>query len=376
MKISVLQEDLNRGLSIVSRSVSAKAALPILANILVGTEEKRLKLSATNLETGINLWIGAKVDKEGSIAIPAKILTEFISSLPAEKVELEGKETTLFVSSPQFKANILGMDPSEFPKISSFSGDPVLVFEKVELIKALSQVTIAAAQDEGRPVLTGVLVKGEEKNLLLVATDGYRLSLKRIVTEENKIGRDNFVIPAKALLEVSRICQEDSSENKTIKMGLTPEKSQVIFCLPEVEFSSRLIEGEFPDFEKIIPKNCTTKAVFGREELLRAVKTASIFAREQANIIRLKINPSTNGGKLVISAETPQVGANESEIEANIEGESLEIAFNFRFLLDFLGVVSGEEVIFEASGPLTPGVFRLKGDESFFHIIMPVRIQS
>lgn len=372
MKLTILQENLARGLNLVSRSVATRATLPILANILILTDKGRLKLAATNLESGINLWVGAKIEKEGSLTIPAKILSEFITSLPPEKIEMESRETTLEINSGTFKASFVGTIAEEFPQIPSFSSQPILVFEKEELIRALSQVTFAAAQDEGRPVLTGVLLKRTEgEKMILVATDGYRLSLKTLEAKEKKL-ENNLLIPAKTLLEVSRLAQEKGEENQEIQVALTEEKSQVIFAMDEIEFSSRLLEGEFPDFDKIIPKASTTRAEFDKEEFTRSVRLAAIFAREQANIIKLKVED----GKVTVSAETPQVGTNESEISAKTEGEDLEMAFNCRFLLDFLSAVRGEEIVFEANGPLAPGVFKIKGDDSYLHLIMPVRLQT
>lgn len=377
MKLTILQEDLNKALTTVSRSVSSKSTLPILTNILLETEEGRLKLSATNLEVGINCWLGVKIDQEGSITIPARILNELIASLPAAKIDLETKESTLFLSTNNFKINVAGLDSAEFPKVPVFPKNPMAVFLKDDLTKGLSQVVIAAAQDEGRPVLTGVLFTSQNKGLTMAATDGYRLSLKKINVQEIDKTVEKLIIPGKTLQEVIRIAQEAADDKgQGIKLGLTTEKSQAVFSFPNIDFSSRLIEGEFPDYQKIIPQSSTTKVIFGKEEFSRAIKTASIIAREQANIVKLVIDPVSSNGKMMITAETAQVGANESEIEAKTEGEKLEIAFNYRFLLDFLNVVEGDEIIFEAGGPLAPGVFKPTGDDSFLHIIMPVRIQS
>jgi len=372
MKISILQENLIKGLLIASRLVATKAALPVLENILIETEKGQLKLSATNLEAGVNLWLGAKIEKEGSLTVPAKILTEFINFLSPGKIDLETDKYSLLVSSGSFKANLMGADSNDFPKTPSTSNEVVLVFDKKDLINALNQVVFAASQDEGRPVLTGVLIKkGEGEKISLVATDGYRLSLKEVLPKEVKI-KEGFLIPAKALLEVSRLAKELESEEPEIKMVSASEKNQVVFIFPKIEFYSRLIEGEFPDYKKIIPGGFSTKVELDKEEFLKAVKIASIFAREQANIVKLKIE----SGKLTISSETPQVGGNESEISTKTEGEDLEIALNCRFLLDFLNTCPGEEVVFEASGPLSPTVFKIKGDDSFLHVIMPVRIQA
>ena len=371
MKVSLLQENFAKALSIVSRSIAPKAALPILSNVVLVTEKGRLKLSATNLESGINLWLGAKVEKEGSIAIPARVLAEFVASLPPEKIVLEAKNNSLFLSSAVFKANFSGGSVADFPKIPSFSGQPDLVFQKQDFAKNLAQVVFAAATDEGRPVLTGVLLSPSKNGLSLVATDGYRLSVKEMKVKKGTL-KENLLVPAKTLLEVARISQEKDDKDEEIKMALTTDKNQVVFALPGVDYSSRLIDGEFPDFEKIIPDSSEIKAEFDREEFFRAVKMAAIFAREQANVVKLNLD----SGKMVISAESPQVGGNETEIEAKTSGGKLEIAFNCRFLLDLLGAVSAEEMAFEASEALSPGVFRLKNDPSFFHLIMPVRIQT
>lgn len=375
MKAVILQESFAKALGLVSRFVSTKATLPILSNILLLGEKGQIKLSATNLEMGININLGAKIEKEGALTIPAKTLTELISSLPPDKIQIEINKNSLFISSGVFKANLNGTPPEEFPQIPSYSGEPILSFESNELAQALSRVVFAAAQDEGRPVLTGVLLQIKDGKFSLVATDGYRLSFKGLNVKKINLEK-NLLIPQRTLLEVARIAQEKGKEGGEIGVAFTPEKSQIVFSLPDIELSSRLLEGEFPDFEKIIPPASSTKAVFDKDEFLRAVKVASIFAREQANIVKLKIDPLVDGGKLIISAETPQVGGNESEISTKAEGEELEIALNCRFLLDFLNSCPAEEIIFEANGPLSPGVFKIKGDDSFLHLIMPVRLQT
>lgn len=371
MKTTILQENFAKGLSLVSRFVATKAALPVLGNILLTINKGQIKLAATNLEIGISVWLGAKIEEEGALSIPAKPLTEFVNSLPPEKIEIEIRKNSLFLTSGAFKANLNGTTIEEFPQIPSALEELILSFENGELARALSQVVFAAAQDEGRPILTGVLLQVQDKKVSLVATDGYRLSFKNLIVKELKLER-NLLIPAKTLLEVARMAQEKSREEGEVKVAFTPEKSQIVFLFPNIELSSRLLEGEFPDFGKIIPQNSSIKAEFDREEFLRAVKVSSIFAREQANIVKLKIE----NGRLIISAETPQVGGNESEVLAKTEGGELEIAFNCRFLLDFLSSTPGEVIIFEANSSLSPGVFKIKGDDSYLHLIMPVRLQT
>ena len=375
MKLTTLQENLSHALTTVSRSVATQAQLPALNNILLTTDKGRLKLSATNLETGINLWLGAKIEKEGAISIPAKILTEFISSLPAGKVKLEIKENSLKVICGSYQANFVGLSASEFPNIPSLKGKANITFKASDLSQAVSQVAFAAAQDEGRPVLTGVLLIIKDKNLVLVATDGYRLSIKKMMdvkgigeVEEFKKG---LIIPSRTLSEVAKIVSEGDQE-KAIGLAITSESNQVIFSTPETEVVSRLIEGEFPDFEKIIPQKGETKVRLETESLTRATRIASIFARESANVV--KLNVATDN--LLVSANTAQVGSNISEVEAKVTGKKNKIAFNSRYLLDFLNSVGVEEINFELTSPLNPGVFRPVKDKTFLHIIMPVRIQE
>lgn len=372
MKVQILQENLSKGLNIALRLISSKAQLPILSNVLLKTDKNRLLISATNLENGISLWIGAKVEKEGEITIPAKTLGEVVASLPADKIDLEVKESSLSLTCSGYKAKFNGIPASEFPKLPSYSEDNLIFLPAEKLLETINQVAFAAATDEGRPVLTGVLVKIQGKSLSLIATDGYRLSLKTMGLE-NSLKEDlSLILPAKTLMEVSRIIAEEKKENLVVKMGYTKEQNQVVFVIPDLELYSRVIEGEFPNYEKIIPGNTTAKAVIDRENLGRAVKIVSVFARESANIVKMKIKE----GIMEMSANSPQIGENTNSLEVKTEGEEVEIAFNFRFLQGFLSAVPGQEVTLETTGSLNPGVFKEVGNDSFLHIIMPVRLQT
>lgn len=372
MKASCLQENLHRGLSIVGRAVSTKAQLPILGNILIATEQGKLKLSSTNLETGINFWLGAKVEKEGSLTVPARVLMELISSLPAEKIILESTEGILKVTCGMHESTMNGLSAREFPILSLSSQKEGPSFSQEILKEAISQVAFAAAQDEGRPVLTGVRWLQEGEHLVLAATDGYRLSTKKLTIKKGLFEKP-LIVSARALLEVAHVSSEKTEEDKReIKTVVLDEENQMGFSFKDTEIITRLIEGEFPDFSKIIPQGFTLRVVLDREILLKGIKIASIFARDAANIIKWRIGE----GRVTLTANSPQVGENSSEIEAKTEGEDVEIAFNFRFLLDFLTAAKGDKIVFETSGPLNPGVFRLDGDDSFLHIIMPVRVQG
>lgn len=370
MKLSVLQENLNKGLSVASRTVASRPQLPVLAHVLLATDQGRLKVSSTDLETGVNLWVGAKIQKEGAISIPAKILAEFVSSLPPGRIDLEVKENLLKLSSGRFEARFNGLAASEFPKIPSVKGRPILTISPKLFIEAISQVAFAAALDETRPVLTGIYFFIKDAFLNLVATDGYRLSvktLKQSVTNDQL--KKGLIVPAQAFREAARVVGE---EEKEAKFYLTSDNNQLIFLVGDTEIITRLIEGKFPDFEKIIPSEGKIKSLIETEEFLRVVKIASIFARESANIVRFQLKKEG----IEISANTAQVGENKSLVETKVEGGEEKIAFNSRYLLDFLSVVGSEVFNFNMSGPLNPGVFRPEKDTSFFHIIMPVRVQE
>jgi len=376
MKIQLLQENLAKGLSIVSHTVSSKAQLPILSNILMTTDKGRLKLSATNLETSINYWLGAKIEEKGNTAIPAKALTEFVSSLPAGKIQLQTKENELKIISGPYQAKFVGLPASEFPSLPILTAKPNLIINN--LVASVPQVTFATAQDETRPALAGVLLKILAKELILVATDGYRLSKKKIMeVKENQKTKElvkGLIIPSWTLNEITRIMGEKEMTGK-IGLNINQKLNQVIFSADEVEMASRLIEGNFPDFKKVIPESSETKLMVEKETLLRAIKIASIFARESANIIKLEITTGKSS-QLKISANTAQIGSNISKIEAKIEGKANKIAFNSRYLLDFLNNVQSKQIIFEMSTGLNPGIFRPVDDDTFLHIIMPVRVQE
>ena len=373
MKLSVLQENLNKGLSIASRTVASRPQLPVLSHVLLTAQKGRLKISSTNLETGINLWVGAKVEKEGSISIPAKILSEFVASLAPEKIDLEVKDNLLKISSVRSEASFNGLPAAEFPKIPSVTGQPALKLAKNLFIQSIGQVAFAAASDETRPVLTGIYFFIRDGILNMVATDGYRLSVKNL-KPDLKIEADNslskgLIIPAKAFQEAARVATE---EEKEIQFYLTPDANQLIFLVGDTEVITRLIEGEYPDFEKIIPSGGKIKTTVETEEFLRVVKIAAIFARESANIVRFQLGKEG----IEVSANTAQVGENKSLLKTKVEGGEDKIAFNSRYLLDFLSAVGSESFSLEMGGALSPGIFRPEKDKTFLHIIMPVRVQD
>ncbi len=368
MKVVILQENLKKSLSFVGKSVSNKTQLPILSNILLETDAGRLKICSTNLETSISYWIGATIEEEGAVTIPARMFIEIISSFNEEKVELQTDKQKLLIKSGESEASLAGIDAKEFPplpkpgkKRDAFLSSPVLE-------KGIAFVTTAASTDESRPLLTGVRFVVKDKKTIMVATDGFRLSIKQL---QQVAGiEEGFVVPARALTEVVRAAIEEKEEN--IEVFFSTDKNQIIFLLPHMQIATRLIEGVYPKYENIIPASFLTQTIFIKSELARAVKLAAVYARESANVVKITIQ----NDKAIVSANMPQIGENKTSLTVKKEGEDGEIAFNVRFLLDLLSVFPEDEIVLETSGPLAPGVFKSTKDPSFLHIIMPVRVQS
>lgn len=366
MNITLLQENLLKALTQTGRIISAKAQLPIVQNVLLVAEKGRLRASSTNLETTETVWVGAKIEKEGGLCVSSRTITELALSLPQEAVHLVVKEGSLLVHCAGFNATIPGIEATEFPPLPTVSKKTATSFPKDLLAGALTKVLFSAATDEGRPLLTGVKIVGKGGELLFVATDGYRLSLKRI-TLELKDPVD-IVVPARALLELMKVSQEEKSA-----LGVSfvcSDEGQASFVCGDTEIHTRLIDGEYPGYEKILPTTHTTRALLDKERLVRAAKSAAVFAKDNANIVRFHIENQT----ITVSANAPSVGENSVEVEAKIDGEGGDIAFNSRFLLEFLNNYSEDELLFEMTGSLNPGVFKPVKDESYLHIIMPVRV--
>ncbi|MBI3385162.1 DNA polymerase III subunit beta [Candidatus Gottesmanbacteria bacterium] len=374
MKAIILQENFSHSLLLASRFVSSRVQLPILSNFLLEAKDGALEISATNLELGILIKTAAKIEKEGAITVPARVLAELINSLPKEKIEITEEENSLKVVSGKHRSTVNGMAAEEFPRLPTSEESPSLIFDKQTLKEISEQVAFASSLDEGRPALSGVLVTAKDNQLQFVATDGFRLSLKKIKPQGGKKEEaPDLLIPARALIEAGKISSEkDDEEGKEIKLVLLKDGNQAVFSWEDTTLVSRLIDGKFPPFEKIIPGEFTTRVVFDKEEFLKSIKLAAIFARESANIIKIKVSDQ----KIKVSANTPQVGENENEVEAKVEGGESEIAFNSRYLLEYLSSAPGEQVEMELTGPLAPGVFKTPGDASALHIIMPVRVQG
>jgi DNA polymerase-3 subunit beta len=377
MKVSCLQDNLAKGLSLVQRAVSSRSSLPILGTILVATDGPRLKLAATNLEIGINCWIGAKIEDEGAIAIPSRLMVDFVSSLPPERIEMDlnVRTNTLHLKCARFEANMNGMDPSDFPPIPGPEENNRISMDADVLRDVIRQVTIAAATDESRPILTGVYAAFEGSEATFAAADGFRLSVRTAPLKQSVPEPLSVIIPARALDELSRI---SSDQEDPIEMCIPQGRNQIVFHLTSVDLVSQLVEGRFPDYKQIIPRTHTTRTILNTGELLQAVKTNYIYAREASNVVKLQIVPTTDlaTAHINLNATAAQVGDNVGEVDATVEGQGLEIAFNSRYLIDVLSVIPEPQLQLDTTTSASPGVIRPVGSDDFVHVIMPMHITS
>ncbi|HEX9976457.1 MAG TPA: DNA polymerase III subunit beta [Dehalococcoidales bacterium] len=376
MKFSCLQENLSRGLGIVGRAVATRTTLPITNNVLLATDQSRLKLVATNLEMAISYWLGAKVEEEGAITVPARLLTEFANSLPNERIDinLAPKTKVLGLKCARFEARISGVDARDFPPIPSI-GEGIATKVEVEALRqAISQVVFAAATEESRPVLTGVNARFEENMLTLAAADGFRLAVFQLALAAPVSQKAEVIIPARTLAELNRL-MGDSEE--TVDITLNPNKSQILFRLKDIELVSQLVQGTFPQYTQLIPQTFSTRAVVDVAEFLRATKTASIFARDGSGIVRLVVTAGADvtPGKMTVSARSEELGEDVGDIDAVVEGGEAKIAFNGKYLTDVLSVLRESRVALEATSPSSPGVLRPVGVDNYVHVVMPMFVQ-
>ena len=380
MKFKISQSDFSKTLSAASRSILTKANLPILSNVLISASRNKLEILSTNLETATKASISCKTEIEGKITIPGRTLLEFISQLPEGEVTFEKLGEEVLVSTKGYNARIPTIAPEEFPAIPKIEKGYEVKIKTEDFVKGVDEVAFCAAQDEGRPILTGVLCEFKGGKLSLVATDGYRLSFREIPIEKSPSEKNiKIVVPARAISEVAKVIVENiEGETGDLSLVVADSLNQINFKVANVEFTSRLIEGEFPGWQKIIPSSFTTKARLPKSEFIKLVRIAAIFARDSGNIVRLKLESAgaSKKGALTVLSSAAQVGSTDAQIEAEMTGEGGEIAFNFRYLLEVLSIIGGEEVNFEMIESLNPGRITATDEkDSFFHIIMPVRLQ-
>ncbi len=382
MRVSCLQENLAKGLSIVSRAVATRSTLPVLSNVLLATDQSLLKLAATDLELAISCLIGAKVEEDGATTVPARLLSDLVNSLPPERIDMElvVRTQALHLTCARNEADLKVVDASEFPLLPTADDERQITLPPEILRQMIGQVAFAAATDESRPILTGVLASFSDDKLTLAAADGFRLSVRHAPVGQDMAEPVSVVIPARALAELHRISAE---EEEPVTMTITPSRSQVLFHLQGnagalqgkvfgIDLVSQLIEGHFPDYNQIVPKGLNTRTVLNTGEFLKACRMANIFARSEANIVRLSIAPD----RMTIYATSAEMGDSVSEIDAHVEGEPITIAFNAKYLIDVLSVVDSAQVALETTTASSPGVLRPVGDETFIHVIMPMHIRT
>lgn len=374
MKISLPLNILQKKLSLVNHAISSKSPLPILQNFLLEAKNNTLQISATDLEIGIITTIPVSIEDEGITTIPARPFIELINSLPDGEIILNAHDTVCEIVSKKSKSSLQTLPHEDFPRLYGQKGELLVVFDGKTLKKDFASVIFSASNDLARPALSGILMRKEEKGFLLVATDGYRLSLKHHVQKDTNgltlasTQKDVLIVPARVYRELSSL-REESEE---IKVYISEQQNQIVFEQKELILIGRVIEAEFPNFERIIPAEYSARVFFDREELLKAVKICSIFARDAANIIKLSLKKAG----LEVSAQTPSLGENTVQVDGRLEGEENEIAFNARYLLDVLSHMTEDNLSFEMTGPLNPGVFKIQSEESFLHLIMPIKLQA
>ena len=384
MRLSCLQENLSKGLAIVGRAVATRTTLPITQNVLLSTDRSMLKLSATNLEIAITTWIGAMVEEEGSITVPARLITEFVASLPPESIDLvmTPQPRSVELTCSRSNARINGTDAEEFPPIPTVEEGLAARIDPQVFKTAIGQVVFAAATEESRPVLTGVKLELEDDRFTLAAADGFRLAVYRGQLEGPVDEPVSIIVPGRTLNEVNRFLGDQS---EPVEMTMTPARGQMLFKLQNIEVVSQLIQGSFPTYSQLIPQSYQTRTVFNLQEFLRATKTAAIFARDGSGIIRVQAIPGPDGsastdgegrpGKAVISARAEEMGDNQDEVDTIIEGEESKIAFNSKYLLDVLSVMERGEVALETTTPSSPGVLKPIGSDNYIHVVMPMFVQ-
>lgn len=365
MKFSCLQQDILPVLQAVARSVGVRSTLPVLDNILLSVEDKKLKLAATNLEIGVIKLVPVAMVNPGEITVPAKTIVELVSGLGAIKIEFETEGEILAISSGNLKAKVNGISAAEFPAIP-LSSEKGLSFPK-EAFLSTAQILFASAVDEGRPVLTGVLTEATDGKLEFVATDGFRLAHRTIILPKGHVSFTSL-IPRRTYEEILRVMGEEDVEQ--VNIALSPNQNQVIFTIGATMVSSRLIEGQFPSWEKIIPTQTASRVLIDKELFLQALKLAAVFAKSEANIVVL----TSQKGSLSLQSQAKELGSQENEVEAAVEGDPIKVAFNSKFLIEAVSNCPATQLMMEFSGPLSPALIKPVGVEGLEYIVMPVRL--
>ena len=377
MKIKILQENLIKPLSIVNRIVPNNPALPILSNILLEAKNNNLNLQATNLDISLNLQINAEIKEQGKVTVPARSFLEFVSSLSPQALTISEKEGKVSIKGETVQASFAAMNADEFPKFPEKDNKTKFNLKKDLLSEMIKKTCFAAAVDESRPVLTGVLLKTDNDFLKMAATDGFRLSEISVLQKDTKMQLESLIIPSKGLVEAERLLAETSDKQEEITLGKTLDKNQIFFEIGEPInglLFTRLLEAEYPDYKKIIPDSFSLTVKVNTQELISAVKTASIFARTNGQTLCLFFDHSKK--EIIISAKAADLGEGLAKVSAQIDGKGIEVGFNAKFLLDGVSSMGTSETQVKIKEEVAPAMFTPIGNENYCHVVMPVRLQK
>ena len=373
MKLQCTQENLDKALSNISRAVASRTTLPITQNVLLKANNGKLQLSATNLEMAINTWIGCEISDEGETTIPARIFTDLIKSYPNDNIDLNLNNNNLIIKCGPFNSNLITQSSDEFPPIpESDSLDPTFTISPSSFNKLINSVIFSAAQDQSRPVLTGVKFSITNNKLTLASADGFRLSIIYFELENENIPEIDFIVPAKSLLEVSRILPFTKDD---VSVFMTKASNQVIFKMDNYQLTTTLTQGNFPDFNSLIPDSNSTSCTIPKINFKSAVRSLGVLAKDGNGIIRLEISGSEQNQNLLMSSKTDELGENSVILEINSSGEDSKIAFNSKYLSDVLDVIDSENVILEINGDSNPGLIKPENNSEYIHIVMPMFVQ-
>jgi len=372
MKVEILKENLKTGLSVVEKIVGKNLSLPILDNVLINTEENYLSLTSTDLETAIKIWILTKIVKNGKVVVPAKFLSSFISLLPNDKIILEEKKQGLYVECKSFKNQIQGFNPEDFPLIPEFKDLDYIEIDNRKFCQGLSQIVDIASPSQSRPEISGIYFVFSKNTIKIAATDSFRLAEKTIILETPVKKDVSFILPQKPAREIINTLGEKDGK---IKIYFSSNQVMLEFPMkdaphPQVQIISRLIDGEYPNYEEIIPTKFKTQVFVKRDEFLNQIKAASLFSGK-INEVKVKVNSENK--EIEIFAQDPDIGESRSNISAKIEGEIIEVSFNHKFLIDGLINIKSSEIIFDLSKEEGPCILKPVGDNSYIYVVMPIK---
>lgn len=374
MNFTILAKELKKGLSFTEKITGKNLTLPILNNLLIEALPNFLKISSTDLEVGIEWWGHCKTEKEGSIAVPAKFISQLVGVLPEEKIDIKTKGNTLLIEGKNIKTQIKGFSSDEFPIIPKFLKDIYIEMDGKKLKDGLISVVDMVSTSQVKPEISGVYFSFNKGSIKLVATDSFRLAEKTIKDDfKNLFEKEiNFILPQKTTRELINILPEEEGE----KIRIYFSESQVMFetflpnsTHPEINLVSRQIDGEYPSYEEIIPKTSKTKIILNKDEFVKQIKMAGLFGGK-TNEVLIKVGENN----IEIKSQDDEIGESELSMSAITEGDEVKVSFNYRFILDALTNIKSSEISFEMQGNDRPALIKPVGDASYLYVVMPIRI--